>query len=374
MSEKKTHEQFLKDVGIKNPHVEILGHYTNNATPIEIRCKYCEETYTSTPLNILGGRVHRKCVRKVRAFYKPKGKSHNVFMNEIATLGKNIEILTKYVNQKTKILVRCKTCGLERWALPQALTRATGTGCPVCSINESKTKMRSSHEEFIDKLYKINPHIEVLDEYVDNRTKIKIKCNNCGHIEYASPDKLLSRIYNCKSCSDNISFPNRFMASILDELHINYTPEKVFDWSNNKRYDFYLPDYNMIIEMHGDQHYKKDMYRKTVLQEQKNDNYKYDIACSNGIEKYISVDSSNSSFDFIWNNLLNEDFFKNKLDKVDKQTVLERCLSTSKIIELSKYYNRGITKNVDLQKCLGVSKNTVSSYMKRAVACNLIQI
>ena len=106
--------------------------------------------------------------------------------------------------------------------------------------------------------------------YINSKTKILIKCKRCGHIEEVIPSKLLTRIYNCKVCSDGISFPNRFMAALLDELHINYIPEKTFDWSDNKRYDFYLTDYNIIVEMHGKQHYTKNIYNKTVKRQKEN--------------------------------------------------------------------------------------------------------
>jgi len=44
------------------------------------------------------------------------------------------------------------------------------------------------------------------------------------------------------------------MSCVLDELLVLYETEVQFDWSDNKRYDFYLPEYNAIIEMHGKQH------------------------------------------------------------------------------------------------------------------------
>ena len=368
----KTHKEYVEEVNKKNPYIDIIGTYINNTIPIRVRCKHCGEEYDSNPLSILNGRLHRKCSYIVKGIDRTKyRKTHEQFVDELHDINPNIIVIGKYVLSGNKINVKCKICNHQWDVVASSLLQ--GSDCHICATKKISIANTTMHEEFLEKLHKVNPHIEILDIYTNNHTKVKVKCKYCGHIEYMSPDKLLSRIYNCKACSDNTSFPNRFMASVLDELHINYIPEKVFDWSNNKRYDFYLPDYNMIIEMHGDQHYKKDMYKKTTKQEQQNDKYKYDMACENGIENYFSINSSNSSFDFIWNNLLDEDFFADKLSTINKQTVLERCVSTSKIIELSKYYNSGITKNIDLQKYLGVSKNTISSYMKRAIACKLIK-
>ena len=68
----------------------------------------------------------------------------------------------------------------------------------------------------------------------------------------------------------------------------------------------------------------------------------------------------------------NRDFFKDKICHINKQSVLIRCLSTSKIIQTANYYNDGFTKNVDLQKLIGSCKDTITSYVKRAKLCGLI--
>lgn len=46
--------------------------------------------------------------------------------------------------------------------------------------------------------------------------------------------------------------------------------EYSFSWQSNKkrRYDFYLPDYNLIIEYNGEQHYLENKYFKVPLKEQ----------------------------------------------------------------------------------------------------------
>ena len=49
------------------------------------------------------------------------------------------------------------------------------------------------------------------------------------------------------------------MISLLKQLKVSYIREfSKADaiWCDNYRYDFYLLDYNVIIEMHGEQHYK----------------------------------------------------------------------------------------------------------------------
>ena len=60
----------------------------------------------------------------------------------------------------------------------------------------------------------------------------------------------------------------------------------------NKRYDGYIPFFEIIIEMHGEQHYKQSGWGKNIRDEQENDKYKKRLAFENGIteDKYIEID------------------------------------------------------------------------------------
>ena len=70
---------------------------------------------------------------------------------------------------------------------------------------------------------------------------------------------------------------------MLSQLNLSFDREKVFEWSEGdakkaykgrKRYDFYLPASNTIIEVHGAQHYEKGFEAiggRTLKEEQKND-------------------------------------------------------------------------------------------------------
>ncbi|MEM5599205.1 hypothetical protein AAHB53_28045 [Niallia circulans] len=70
-------------------------------------------------------------------------------------------------------------------------------------------------------------------------------------------------------CSDGFSIPEKFMFNLLDYLQVDFDYQKVFDWSLGKRYDFYIPMLNCIIETHGAQHYQYSGFMNSLEQEQK---------------------------------------------------------------------------------------------------------
>ena len=116
------------------------------------------------------------------------------FVSRLMKKNSNVEVLGNYENNKTKILVRCKVCGHEWDAIPSSLLQ--GYGCPECArINRRKT-----HKEFVKELFKVNSDVEVLGQYVGNKTKILAKCKVCGHEWNVIPNNLLSGS-GCPECA-----------------------------------------------------------------------------------------------------------------------------------------------------------------------------
>lgn len=372
---RKTHEEFINEASKKNPYVEIVGQYNGIDNPILVKCLLCGEIYEiAKAQGVLKGHIHKPCVHKIKSHKGQNVKTHLQFIEEIKSLNKNVDVLSEYVNHNTKVLVKCRDCGKERWVYPSVLLRLNGTGCYKCSMEVAKYKMRKSHEDFIHEVAEINPHIEILSIYTKQDADILIKCKVCGYEHYKNASKLLNRTYNCPICSDKISFPNKFMGSLLNENKIDFESEKIFDWSDNKRYDFYIPSTSTIIEMNGEQHYKeinkKSGWNCSLDEIQYNDNYKKELALSNGIKNYIEIDSSQSLATYITNSIRSSEI-SFLLDNINISDVLKKCLLQSKIMDIVNLYNQGISAR-QISKRIGISRNTCNSYIKLAKEAKLI--
>ena len=103
MSRKKTQDEFIKEISIKNPKIEVLGKYVNNHTKILCRCREFGHEWKPIPTDILRGQGCPYCAGNIK-------KSHEDFVKEIKGINPNIEILSKYVNVKEKIDCKCKIC------------------------------------------------------------------------------------------------------------------------------------------------------------------------------------------------------------------------------------------------------------------------
>lgn len=203
-----------------------------------------------------------------------------------------------------------------------------------------------------------------------NSKKIDFKCPTCGFVKKDSISNVVLHGFSCPKCGDGFSYPNKFMFSLLEQLNVFFETEKSFEWSKIGRsylkYDFYIQSFDMIVEMHGEQHYKEtNGFGKGLNFIKDRDNQKQGLALENGIHHYIIVDSSKSELDFIRNSVLNSlgEYFD--LSKIDWEKCEKFCLNSSikRICDLWEN-NKSYTTR-DVAKVSKVSIATVENYLKR---------
>lgn len=214
MGKRKTHEEFILEMKEINSNIEFLNNYNGAKTKILCRCKICNYKWYVSPNNLLHGRGCPKCSKNAK-------KTHDEFIYDLQQVNKNIIILGKYTNSKEKILCKCKIDNHEWYATPSSLLN--GYGCPKCSGNAKMT-----HEEFINRLFDINPNIIVLDNYNGVNKKLLCKCKIDGHKWYAKASNLLYLQRGCPECSKrNKSEEKRLTTdefqSKLENFNIKYS-------------------------------------------------------------------------------------------------------------------------------------------------------
>ena len=198
--------------------------------------------------------------------------------------------------------------------------------------------------------------------------KIKVKCPNCGKIKKTTPNKIYERHSIACSCGDGISYPEKLMENLLIQLDIKYVRQYKTDWSQNKVYDFYLSDYNIIIETHGKQHYEesKCFPGKTLKEEEKNDKLKEELALKNGTKHYIVINCSESNLEYIKNNILDSRLSKLlDLSKIDWIKCGEYA-SSNLVKEVCDFYNKHLERSsYDLGKEFGMCDTTIRTYLNK---------
>lgn len=126
-------------------------------------------------------------------------KSDRQFLEELAANNSKIIPLEPYVDNRTKILVRCGECGYKWKAAPGAILDNPNR-CPRCWENRRGLSLVKSNEEFLAELAEVNPFVTPLEPYVRSKWKIRCRCEICGHEWLVSPNELL-RGNGCPCCN-----------------------------------------------------------------------------------------------------------------------------------------------------------------------------
>ena len=50
---KKTHEEFIEELRMKKPTIEVIGKYINIDAKVEVRCKMCQRVWMGRPADLL---------------------------------------------------------------------------------------------------------------------------------------------------------------------------------------------------------------------------------------------------------------------------------------------------------------------------------
>ena len=143
---------------------------------------------------------------------------------------------------------KCK-CGNVFIVKGVQLTRTRGMiTCNKCHVVDGKNDI-PTFAPWMEKCFK---NKEDIYKYTyGSGKKILVKCPDCGKEKYVT----VKHLYDHKSigcvCSDNISYPEKFMTSILIQLKVVFTYQYSPKWIKPLRYDFYIPNKNLIIEVDG---------------------------------------------------------------------------------------------------------------------------
>ena len=308
--------------------------------------------------------------------FKSGAKSNNLkrvkdgYMNFINQLNqRGDELVGGYIKNSVKTQVKFSKCGHVADISPNSYK--SGQGCGVCSglqVQRGVNDIATTHPQYTK--YFVNIEDTYTYTYSSNK-KVELKCPNCGHTKAMQISKLTLQGFSCDLCSDGISYPEKLMASILTKLDIEFIKQMSYD-SGEHKYDFYLPQYNAILETHGMQHYEQSPRGRSLEEEQKNDEYKRELAIGNGIlnKNYHEIDCRYSTLEWCKPNIektLTSYVDVSILTDEDWKEVDLQAQKSLKI-EVCKYWkeNKKIDSALTIQQVVevfGIGASTVQRYL-----------
>jgi very-short-patch-repair endonuclease len=275
MAIKLTKEQFIEKAkkihGNKYDYSKV--NYINNKIKVCIICSIHGE-FWQTPNNHLKGKNCIQCSQNrklTREEFIEKAKQVHGSRYDYSKV--------KFRILSDKICIICPKHG-EFWQVASHHLN-NKRNCRKCVGTKKLTT-----KEFIEKAKEVhgNRYDYSKVNYKNSNFKIIIICSKHGEFKIR-PDAHYTN--GCPKCSS--SKGEKIIRNFLIEKNINFEEQKIFEKCKNKKYlpfDFYLPEYNLLIEYDGKHHFEPiyifggKNYLRTV---KKHDELKNEFARKNKI-------------------------------------------------------------------------------------------
>lgn len=244
---------------------------------------------------------------KLKNSNKNRIKTHEAFVERIAEIKPDIEILGKWNGSQKSIEFLHKKCNNKFFATPNNMLKETYGGCPECAKIKRKnskylTNLTGTIEKFENKLKELYPNDEYIligKEYINNKVPVEIKCTKCGYvfgISYVN----LCKGKGCKYCNNikNRKYNSKgtiLIEEALNKFNIPFEREVTFKGCKNIKqlyFDFYIEvptdEEYILIEFDGELHYKpfngnSICYSESFEAQLKRDNIKNEFCKKNNI-------------------------------------------------------------------------------------------
>lgn len=318
MSKRRTQEEYIDELAIKNPTVKVVGQYINNRTSITHYCEKHDVYWDTPPSSVLsGGGCKQCCSEKIGNALR---KSRQKYIDELAIKNPILKLVGEYINaqtatehycevHKTISLIKptnalnsngCWRCGVEDrsnqkrksqeeyimelnvknptikligtyinaytpilhyceihqifWDISPSAA-LQGQGCQQCRRERIGDALKKSKEQYLEELSIINPNIVLCGEYKNAATPALHKCLIHDYIWSPIPSNILGG-HGCPKCSESKG-EKQITLWFQQNKMINIPQKRFSDCCDIKPlpFDFYIPDLNVCIEYQGEQHY-----------------------------------------------------------------------------------------------------------------------
>lgn len=321
-------------------------------------------------------------IKTILAYYK-FSKARTKLFNMIKD--NNHSLLSAYISEKDKVIIDFN-CGHK----PNLITPNSyknGVRCPVCcgqKVEEYVNDIATTHPQLLKYFVNIN---DAKINSIGSKTYITFKCDTCGNHKPMLALNLLMFGFSCSQCGDGISYPNKFMFNLLQQLNEDFDREIRFDWclfenyidsskSNYGIYDFVIENKKIIIEMDGNIGHGSNVLTMSNISEDEaiyKDLQKDNLALKHGY-KIIRIDckykNSSLRFDYVKKSILQSTLNSiYDLSMIDWNSIHLQCLESivNKVCILWNIH-RDTRKIIEITK---LSNTTVLRYLKEGAIVGL---
>ena len=287
----KKPEQFIIDA--KEIHGDTYDYskvdYSDAKENVIIICKKHGE-FEQTPNNHLRGAGCKICSGCYKSNSDEFAEKSKIIHGDIYDYSK-----VDYINVIEKVIIICKEHG-EFEQSPN--NHLNGQGCQKCGHNMTIF----SNEDFVKEAKKI--HGDKYDYSKSSYSKMAVRliiiCKSHGEFSQ-TPSNHITHRQGCNLC---INKTETKLYEIMKKIFPNLISQFKQEWCKNKKslpYDFCIPEYKIIIELDGRQHFQQVRNWSSPQEQFENDKFKEECANNNGysVIRLLQEDVMNDTYDWV---------------------------------------------------------------------------
>lgn len=198
--------------------LELVSTYTHSHIKVEARCLKCLRTLSVEPTNVFHGDMGCRFCKLTEVVDYRIGETRRFTQSEVAVkfLESRLELLGEYVNSATAVKARCMNCFHEYHPIPSVVINR-GSGCPKCGHVKKGEKRRLSDSEVFSRMEFLE--IRLLEPYQGSNKSIMVHHLKCGHEFKRIPSDIFAG-KGCPQCCGTMLLTHSSAAARMLELGI----------------------------------------------------------------------------------------------------------------------------------------------------------
>ena len=261
---------------------------------------------------------------------------------------------------------RCNKCGWTEGLISETNLQL-GKGCSCCrglTVVEGINDITTTASWMIN--YFQGGYEEAKQYTCQSGKYIYPICPDCHKIskkQYTICSIFTRKTFSC-NCSDGLSYPTKFVISLLNQLKIEFIKEYSPSWALRKRYDIYDITNNIMIEIDGGFHYKDNtLSGQSFIDSNNIDELKNKLASINNFI-LIRINANVSTLECLKSSIINSNLSTiYNLSNIDWSLCHKDALS-SLCVEAYRLFNLGY-KISDISNKLKIAECTVYRHINK---------